>query len=356
MEPLDDLAYFRRLDPEHMLERIQEFPEQCRVAWSNAVGFSWPRPPDGLQNIVVAGMGGSAIAGELVAELVAGSCPVPILLHRNYGLPAFVGPHSLLVASSYSGNTAETLSAVREGLRRGIPIIGLATGGELGKMAAEAGFPLFTIRYQSKPRAALAHSFMALLHFLERLELIPHQQEAVDSALSTLQAMEGSLGPQVLTADNLAKQLAHNAYNRLPVIYGVGFLAPVAHRWRTQINENVKGWAFSDALPEMNHNAIVGYEQPDELASESLVILLDSPLNAAELRQRTDVTAEILSRAGIRYQVIEAEGRTVLDQMLSTVHLGDYVSFYLAALYGVDPTPMPGIDLLKERLQEKKRS
>ncbi len=352
MEPLDDLAYFQRLDPGHMLERIQEFPTQCLVAWENASRFAWPRAPERLENIVIAGMGGSAIAGELLADLAADVCPVPILVHRNYGLPAYVGPRSLVIASSYSGNTEETLDATHQALDRGVPVLGLATGGMLGELAREKGFPLFTIHYQSSPRAALAHSFTALLWFVQSLGLIGAQREALEGAVATMQAMQKTIGTQVPTRANPAKQLAHHFYGRLAVMYGVGFLASVAHRWKTQLNENSKAWAFYEALPEMNHNSVLGYQEPDELASDSFAVLLQSSANIARNRRRAEVTREILERAGVRHQAVEAQGETELAQMLSTIHLGDYVSLYLSALYGIDPTPIQAIDLLKERLRE----
>jgi glucose/mannose-6-phosphate isomerase len=352
MGPLDDLAYFRRLDPEGMLERIAEFPAQVQVAWDNAGRFPWPSAPEGLQNVVVAGMGGSAIAGELLADLAVESSPVPILVHRNYGLPAYVGARSLVIASSYSGNTEETLDATREALARGATVVGLASGGELAGLAAQAGFPCFTIRYRSSPRAALAHSFVPLLYFLQLLGLLPDEREALAGAVATLQAMDGSIGAKVPSRANLAKRLAYDLHGRLAVIYGVGFLASVAHRWKTQINENTKAWAFYETLPEMNHNAILGYDQPDELTSAAFAVLLQSPSNLPRNRVRVAVSTELLGRAGVNFQVIEAEGSTRLAQMLSAIHLGDYVSLYLAALYGVDPTPIGAIGLLKQRLHE----
>ncbi|MCL6430591.1 MAG: bifunctional phosphoglucose/phosphomannose isomerase [Anaerolineae bacterium] len=352
MDPLDDLAYLGRLDTGQMLDRIQEFPEQCAAAWDSAVHFAWPGAPEGLQHIVIAGMGGSAIAGELLAHLVAETCAVPIILHRDYGVPAFVGPRSLVIASSYSGNTEETLSAAREALGRGATVVGLSTGGELARLAAEAGFGHYVIRYQSKPRAALAHSFFPLLNLLQRLGLLPEQEAAVQDAVATLKGLRASIGAQVSARTNLAKQLAHSLEGRLVIIYGAEFLAPVAHRWKTQLNENTKAWAFYEVLPEMNHNAVLGYDQPDETTSSAFVVLLDSRLYLGRNRRRVDVTREVLTRAGVDHQAIEPHGESRLAQMLSAVHLGDYLSFYLAALYGTDPTPMGAIDLLKERLQE----
>lgn len=352
MQLLDDLTYLQRLDTGHMLEHIQDFPTQCSIAWENASHFAWPPRPEGLQNVVVAGMGGSAIAGELLADLAAGSSPVPIIVHRNYGLPAFVGPQTLVVASSYSGCTEETLNAAQEALQRGAAFVGLAAGGELGRLATEANLPFFAIRYQSSPRAALAHSFVALLYLLQHLGLLPDQRDDLADAVEVMQAMRASVGIEVPTEANLAKRLAHALHSRLAVIYGVGFLNSVAHRWKTQLNENAKAWAFYEALPEMNHNAVLGYQQPGELAGNAFVALLRSPANTPRNRVRTDVTAELLQRAGVPHQVIEVQGATPLAQTLSAIHLGDYVSFYLAALYGEDPTPIAAIDLLKERLHE----
>ncbi len=352
MEPLDDLAYFQRLDQGQMLERIAEFPEQCQLAWERAAAFAWPQAPEGLTSVVIAGMGGSAIAGELVAELAAASSPVPVVVHRNYGLPAFAGPRTLVIASSYSGDTEETLSATREALRRGATVVGLASGGEVARLADEAGLPLFPIRYRSSPRAALAHSLLPLLCFFQHLGLLGDQQATVAGAVSVMQDMREAVGAAVPARANLAKQLAHHFYGRLALVYGAGLLASVAYRWKTQLNENTKAWAFYEALPEMNHNAILGYQVPDELAAVSFCAILQSRLDVVQNCERAAVTAEVLGTAGIRHQVIEAQGATVLAQMLSTIHLGDYVSFYLAALYGIDPTPIPNIDLLKERLHE----
>ena len=352
MEPLDDLAYLERLDAGRMRERIEEFPAQCRAAWENAAAFPWPRLPRELQNVVIAGMGGSAIGGELLAALAARDCPVPILVHRDYGLPACIGAQSLVIASSYSGNTEETLSATREALGRRATVVGLARGGALEALAREAGFPLFTIRYQAMPRAALAHSFVPLVYFLQHSGLLSTQSAALEEGIAIMEAMGSAIGVQVPAQTNLAKQLAHAGYGRLCFVYGAEFLGAVAHRWKTQLNENSKAWAGYEALPEMNHNAVAGYDQPVELAGQSFVVLLQSRLTAPQNRERMAVTAEVLGRAGVRHHTVEVEGSTVLAQMLSGIHLGDYVSLYLAALYGVDPTPIPAIELLKARLSE----
>jgi glucose/mannose-6-phosphate isomerase len=349
---LDDLGYLQLLDAGRMLHFIEDFPAQCLVAWGNAGRFAWPQVPEGMQNVVIAGMGGSAIAGELLADLATEHSSLPILIHRNYGLPACAGRHSLVIASSYSGDTEETLDAARQALRRGASVVALAAGGELGRLAAEAGTPFYTLHYQSSPRAALAHSFVSLLYFFQHLGLLPDQHEALVDAVATMQAMQSTVGARVPASANLAKRLAHDLHRRLSVIYGVGFLGSVAHRWKTQINENAKAWAFYEMLPEMNHNAVLGYQQPDDLAAASYVVLLRSRSNARRNLVRAEATGQLLERAGVPHRAIDAEGSSELAQMLSAIHLGDYVSFYLAALYGVDPTPIEAIDLLKEHLRE----
>lgn len=350
---LDDLGYLQRLDPRQMLERIQEFPVQCQVAWELASRFPWPKAPESLANVVIAGMGGSAIAGELLASLTVDTCPVPILVHRDYGLPAYVGSKSLVIASSYSGNTEETLSAVQQALTRGALVVALTSGGELYRLAEKTGLAVFPIKYQASPRAALAHSFVPLLYFLQRLGLLPDQQAPLTNAVAAMQAMERMVGAKIPTRSNLAKQLAHHCHGRLTVVYGADFLGSVARRWKTQLNENSKAWAFCETLPELNHNAVLGYEQPDNLANDTFVALLQSSLNRPENQRRTVATAQVLAQAGVRHQIIEVEGTTRLAQMLSAIHLGDYVSFYLAILYGLDPTPIPAIDRLKEQLQSR---
>jgi len=236
-------------------------------------------PPDysEINKVVILGMGGSAIGGDLVSSLAVSEAKLPIIIHRDYNLPAFVDARTLVIASSYSGNTEETLSSFDQALR-------------------------------------------------------------TDSK------------KLVVLSGNPAKQLANRFYGYLPVIYGAGIVAEAAHRWKTQLNENSKAWAFYEVFPELNHNAVVGYQFPQELASKIVVVLLRSAYLAERTQLRYQVTCQLLEQAKVSYQIVDGDGSSALSQLMSLVLFGDYVSYYLAILYRIDPTPVKAIDYLKEQL------
>jgi len=349
---LDDPETFRRLDPDHMLARIAELPQQCRDAWRNIEGFDLPPHYREVDKVVILGMGGSAIGGDLLRTLVQGECPVPIVVHRDYDVPAFVDGRTLAIASSYSGNTEETLFAFAEALERGAKLLALTTGGKLAERAREAGVSILAFSYRSQPRAALGHSLILLIGTLQRVGLIADKSADLEEAIAVMEGLQARIKETVPIARNPAKQLAQKVYGHLPVVYGAGHLSEVAHRWKTQFNENSKAWGFYEALPELDHNAVVGYEFPDDLAGKAIVVILTSSLDHPRNRVRFQVTQEILAKRGVQYEIVEALGESPLAQVLSMVHFGDYVSCYLALLYGVDPTSIETIVYLKERLAQ----
>jgi len=349
---LDDLRALRRLDPDDMLGRIAELPQQCRDAWALGQAFDLPADYGAAGQVVIAGMGGSAIGGALLAGLVADEATVPISIVRSYTLPACVGPDALVVGCSYSGNTEETLSAFQQARERGARLLAITRGGQLGQLARSWGVPALTFDYVSQPRAALGYSLVLLLGVLEQLGFFGPKEADLAEAVDVMEALQGETGPQVPTGENPAKALAHRLHGRLVVVYGAGFMEPVANRWKTQINENSKAWATFEGMPELNHNSIVGYEHPRELRDRLAVVMLTSALDHPRTAIRFQVTRELLEERGIACEVVTARGRSRLAQMLSTIHLGDYVSFYLAALNGADPTPVEVINVLKRRLAE----
>jgi glucose/mannose-6-phosphate isomerase len=350
---LDDLGWLTALDPGGMGRCIAELPWQCREAIDLARSIDLPERYSGAESIVILGLGGSAIGGDLVRTLVEKRCPVPILVNRDYGVPGFVNSHTLVFASSYSGNTEEVLTAVGAALERDAMCLAVTTGGELASQCRNQGLPVLQFDYDSQPRAALGYSFTTLLVLLERLGFVAEIAQPLDAALLALERLGAGLDVRVPESDNPAKRLARRLVGKLPVIYGAGHLSEVARRWKCQFNENSKGWAFWEVAPELNHNAVVGYEFPDGLLGSMHVLLLHSDLYRQRHRGRMEVTGEILREKGISHEFVEATGESVIAQLLSTIHLGDYVSYYLAALRGVDPTPVESIDYLKERLAQR---
>jgi glucose/mannose-6-phosphate isomerase len=347
---LDDLSMYRKADPENMLARIRELPVQCRRAYGAAIEF--PLPPDyaDVDRVVVLGMGGSAIGGDLVRSLAVAEAKVPVIVHRDYGLPAFVDARTLVIASSYSGNTEETLSAFEPALKTGARMLAVTTGGRLAEMATANGVPVFKIDYKSQPRAALGYSFIPTLAVLQRLGFVKDISADIDEAVRVLESLSARLDEKSPESSNPAKQLARRLYGRLPVIYGAGIAAEAAHRWKTQLNENSKAWAFYEVFPELNHNATVGFEFPPEVARLVRVVMLRSPLFNERVKLRYQVTAELLEKAGVACEHVDAEGKSPLSQVMGLVMFGDFTSYYLALLYRVDPSPVKVISYLKDRL------
>ncbi|MFQ6101240.1 MAG: bifunctional phosphoglucose/phosphomannose isomerase [Anaerolineae bacterium] len=350
---LDDPTSFSELDLSSMLERIGELPQQCRAAWALAQELELPPAYGAVRHVVVLGMGGSAIGGALLQGLVAGDCIVPITVVRGYTLPAFVrGPETLVIGCSYSGNTEETLSAFRAALERGVLPAAVTTGGKLATLVQERGIPPAHFDYRSMPRAALGYTFILLLGLLCRLGLLRDYSADLEEAAQVMETWQAEIGPDVPTTHNAAKFVAGRLADRLPVVYGAGFLAAVANRWKTQFNENSKHWAFFEVLPELNHNAVVGFGIPQAVRDQTVVLMLRSTLDHPRVQVRWEATRELLLREGVATETLQGRGESQLAHMLSLIHFGDYVSFYLAMLNGVDPTPVETIAFLKQRLAE----
>jgi glucose/mannose-6-phosphate isomerase len=350
MIDLDQPATYAELDRSDMLRRVSEMDRQAEDAWRIATGASIPDEFRTARQIVVLGMGGSAIGGDLVRTLTAGRSAVPIVVSRDYDLPTFVGPDTLAIASSYSGNTEETLGATEQALARGARVVGVTTGGQLAELSKSHGFPLVLFRYAAQPRAALGYSLFTLLGLLTRLGYLPADQDGLDGALAAIRARTAACAPDRVTDDNLAKQLAGAIHGRLPIVYGGGLLAEVARRWKGQLNENAKHWAFFEQLPELNHNAVIGYEHPGLLAGQIVVLILSSSLNHRRIAVRERVTAQLLDRAGVEHRTLGAEGDGDLGHICSLAVLGDFVTYYLALLNGADPSTIENIDYLKAEL------
>ncbi len=350
MIDLDQPTTYQQLDRSDMLARVLEMDRQAQDAWNIATSFDLPAEYGQARQIVVLGMGGSAIGGDLARTLTARHVPIPILVSREYELPAWVGSETLVIAASYSGNTEETLSATDQALAVGARVIGLTTGGKLGQLAEQHGFPVLRFTYEAQPRAALGYSLFLLLRLLVRLEYLPEIELKVDEALAAIRQQTATCHPDSPTSLNPAKELATVIHGSLAVVYGGGILAEVARRWKGQFNENAKHWAFFEQFPELNHNAVIGYEHPAALEQKIQVLILSSPLNHPRIGLRERVTSQLLGRRGVRSRVLRAEGQGELAQVCHMVVWGDFVTYYLALLNEADPTTIENIDFLKAEL------
>lgn len=345
---IESVERIRAADPEDMLGRIKELPKQVRDAWTIASKATLPPAYADVRNITVVGMGGSAIGGDLAAALLADELKLPMSVHRDYGLPAYVGRDSLVIVSSYSGNTEESLSSLDEARKRGAKILAITTGGKLAELGRSAGYPLITFSYKARPRATLGYSLTLVLGALSRLGLVRDLSDDIDAALADLAKLEERVHEGAKTND--AKRLAIELFGRVAFIYGAGVMGVMARRAKGQWNENSKSWAAFDVMPELNHNAVVGFPHPPIAKETIAVLLLRSDRDNPRHKLRFEVTRELLDRARIPHRTLQFTGRNLLSEVLQMVLFTDYVSFYIALLNGADPSPNDSIDYLKDRL------
>jgi glucose/mannose-6-phosphate isomerase len=337
-----------------MLDHLTGFPDQ--LAEAQRIGEDVPLSvsPDGVTSIVALGMGGSAIGGSIIGAYLAAELPVPFRVSRDYSVPGFVGPRTLAIAVSYSGNTEETLSAYRAARVRGARMIAVTTGGELARLAEEAGDAVVRIPAGLPPRAAIGYSLVPVLIVLTRLGYASDQSAGLEEAIALARTLGKDYGPATPACRNAAKELAQWMHGQIPVIYGSAALtAPVAERWCGQLSENAKTIGHWNELPEMNHNEIVGWAGARGVAGGARVVFLRDADDHLRVSKRAELTREAVARAGAGTRVVESVGERLLARLFSLVILGDFASFYLASLSGVDPTPVEPIDRLKKALAEE---
>jgi glucose/mannose-6-phosphate isomerase len=350
MDPniLDDEDAMGRADGADMLGFLAGFSDSVVEGWrlSRSLRLPWGKPT----SVAILGMGGSAIGGDLVNGIWSDRVSVPVAVIRGYDLPAWVGTETLVIASSKSGDTEETLSALEAALARRCPVVVVSTGGALKTVAEAAGLPLATFPPQGSPRSAVGYSMAIVAGILEKAGVLELGDAEIEAAAATGRAMAAKCQPRVPTADNPAKQLAWSLVDRYAIIAASGFLAPVARRWKAQLNENSKATAAFEELPEATHNTVVGFEQPESLRDHLFVVFLTSDSEHPRNALRAQLIGDLVETAQVSHQFVAASGESRLGQALSAIVIGDYVSVYLAFMYAVDPTPIGVIDHIKEQL------
>lgn len=349
---LDDRSVYPTLDTTCLRDRLRSFPIQCHEAWNQAYAFELPPSFRRVRSVVVAGMGGSAIGGDLLTGLASLEGSVPISVCRDYQLPSYVDKHTLVLACSYSGETEETLAAFRQALGQGAKIVVIASGGTLTEEATKNSIPVLPVGFKGEPRTALGYSFLFPTVLLMNLGLISDKTSQFREALEVLDTLLPEVGEECPSFKNPAKSIAQDLLGRLPVVYGAGIFTAVARRWKTQLNENAKVWASFDFLPEANHNAVEGYSLPAHASQLLHVVLLKPDFLYSRTDLQYQITLELLDNASVPYTTVASRGESPLSQILSTVILGDYVSYYLAILQGIDPSPVRSIEHVKLRLAD----
>jgi glucose/mannose-6-phosphate isomerase len=339
-----------RYDKSGMRGLLAGFPLQVREAIALAKGTAVPIDGRAIDNIVVTGLGGSAIAGDLLRSYLAPELRVPFVVNRHYVLPEFVGPRSLVIVSSYSGDTEETVAAHLDAKKRKAKVLCISTNGVTAQLARKFKQPIIVIPKGLAPRAALGYSFFPMLIALGKMKFIRSRENDLRETVALLVRSAkkfNSLEPK----HNLALQIAQKLYGKLPIIYSAADRFDAVNlRWRGQLAENAKVLAFGHVLPEMNHNELVGWRVLRRQMGEMAVLFLRDRQDHKRIRLRIDITKSIVSEFASSVTEVTGEGNSLLARMFSMIHLGDWVSFYLAMLNGMDPTPVKIIDYLKWEL------
>lgn len=346
-----DLPEVLGVDRARLIDGLASSPEVFDSARASAEALEIPFAADAIRDVLICGMGGSAVAGDLIASTYYERTRVPLLVHRGYYLPGWAGDHTLAMLLSYSGETEETLTAAMQALERESPAIAITSGGKLDSWYnAKHGVPVLSIPGGLQPRMALLHMLIPSVVLLSRLGIIPPQDQELDAAREAIQAAVDTYGPGRPADANPAKQLAQRLFDKVPVIYGAEVTSGAAFRWKCQFNENAKQPAFWATLPEMNHNEIVGWEQAGPFGEQAQVVVLRDPRQHRQVERRIALTREIISPSVTDVITIEGEGDSPLARMIDLVLLGDYVSLYAACLRRVDPEPVDSIGALKNGL------
>jgi glucose/mannose-6-phosphate isomerase len=350
---LDDFHSFKQLDPQNMLGEIEALPRQLQSAWD--LGKQQPLPDGkGINRVIISGMGGSAIGADLLTAYISPVCKVPVIVHRDYGLPAWArGAQTLVIASSHSGYTEETLDAFEVAVKAGCRILAVCTGGELEQRATAHEVPVWKFTHAGQPRAAVGFSFGLLLAAFTRLGLIPDPEEELLEAAAGMHSQQDTLRGDVQVAQNPAKRMAGQLVGRWVNVYGSGMLIPVARRWKTQMNEIAKAGAGFEALPEADHNALAGLKNPPVLM-QTMTLFLRAPSDYPRNDLRLEQTRHEFLVEGLNTDVYHAKGESPLAHVWTALHFGDYLAYYLAMSYGMDPTPVEALQDLKAVMKATK--
>lgn len=352
---LDDLAGFARLDSEGVLGIIERLGEQCRQGWEIAQAATGLPRGEGVHSVVVLGMGGSGVAGDVAQAVVEPRLPVPFRVIKSYGpLPEWVDRTSLVFALSYSGNTEETLEAFEEAHRRGARMVVVCSGGTLADQADAYGVARVQIPPGQQPRASLGYLTLPILGVLQRVGLVPDLSADVDEAVAVLASLGERCGRERSVAENPAKDLARRIGGRVPVIYGAyGASSVAAQRFKCDLNEYAKTPAFWNFLPELDHNEIEGWAHLSEITRRHFVgVFLRDREEPERISLRFGITRRLIEDELAEIVEVHGEGRSPLAKLLSLIMLTQLGAIYLAFSYGLDPGPVHVLEKLKRELAQ----
>lgn len=354
---LDEMEEVKRIDKSDMLGHCLKTPEYCedaiqlakqitipsevRISEKTSIKYEKPR------QIIIAGMGGSAIGGEMLRDWLRDELPLPIKVCRDYFLPAYADENTLVFAISHSGDTEETLNALMDAIHRKCMTITITSGGHLLPFSKKLQIPHVTVPTGFPPRVAIPYLFLPLPILMERMGILKNVEEDLEEVIQVLKRLGEENSPETPTENNPTKKLALELTGSMPVVYGFRQYEAIARRWKTQFNENSKVPSKCDVFPELNHNEVMGWEAPEALTKKFSVILLRDLNEPPEIKHRIEATKSLALHKAWEVLEIYARGERKLARMFSLLYVGDLTSIYLAILRGTDPSPVEVIDKIK---------
>jgi len=338
--------FVSKYDSQNQFQVLKDSYKQIEFAWNNTIDVEKLLTKK-IRNIIVSGLGGSAISADLMQNFLKDELTLPFFVNRNYQLPNFADKNTLLIISSYSGNTEETVSVLEEGIRKECWIICISTGGKVEEIALKKKIPLVKMQTGFQPRYALGLSFFSLLKVLTELGIVPGQNDEVDK----IKNLWRKKGEDYSREGNIAVNCAEQLIGFIPVIYSAADITYAAgYRFKCQLNENSKLHAFHNVIPELNHNEIIGWESfADKQFNAKLINVLDESYHP-QVKKRFEITTELTSKKGLEYLNIESEESDFKVRLLDLIYLFDWITYYVAVFRGYDPSEIDNIHTLKERL------
>jgi len=352
---LDDLKQIKQLDKSHVLGSVEALPLQCQHAWEEANKVVVPNDYQNIDALVMTGMGGSGLGARLTESIYGPDLRVPLVRVNDYGLPGFVNEQTLVVCSSYSGSTEETISNAQQAINRKAKWLAVATGGQLLAMARQAGVPYYQIQPtynpSNQPRMAIGYSVISQLVLAHKCGVINLSEKELVAAIETMRQLQKNLKVEVPQAQNPAKQLAKKVYHKILVYVAGCHLTGAMHTIKNQLNENAKTFAAGFDIPELNHHLMEGLKHPLTNQQDLFFFIAQSDLYPERIKKRVVLTQDVVQQQGIETFLWQPQSQSKLSQAFELIQFGAYVNFYLSMLYGIDPAPIPWVDYFKKKLK-----
>ncbi len=350
---LSDRNAISQLDISNVLGSIEQLPQQIEDAWNNTSKLDNHQAGQGINHIIVAGMGGSNLGAVVIQALAKQSLKVPLEIVKDYTLPGYVNQNTLVILSSYSGTTEETLAAAKAAKEKGAQIAVITAGGDLAKLATENHYPIYLINPQynpsNQPRMAIGYAITGQIGLLNSFGLIDSSSIDLTKTIEFLKKKASQFAPE--TTDNLAKNLANSAVNKLIYLISAEHLTGATHVFNNQLNENAKHLTVELAIPEMNHHYLEALSHPETAPDSCIFWLINSTLYSQKNQTRINVTKDVIEKNHYQTNLINLEAEDIVTQAFEVIQLGAYTNFYLAMLHGIDPAPIPWVDYFKQQLK-----